>query len=193
MQKYRILHNIYCTGNDQRQRLVLNIQDATLRIGLLYHVRLLNTDDSHINNYSSKPSMFMKHLLEKELKKYLKSTNNIEDSSDEHNTIKRCVIITVWYKDFSNFFSSSCLELDNFDTLLREEHIGLSEAADIMTCLCPICLPLKTPLSTKLDNFCFNSRLRDENGGHTFSLTSAEKLLIFCSRLGPTPPYGQRT
>ena len=75
MQKYRILHNIYCTGNDQRQRLVLNIQDATLRIGLLYHVRLLNTDDSHINNYSSKPSMFMKHLLEKELKKYLKSTN----------------------------------------------------------------------------------------------------------------------
>ena len=83
-----------------------------------------------------------------------------------------------------NFFSSSCLELDNFDTLLREEHIGLSEAADIMTCLCPICLPLKTPLSTKLDNFCFNSRLRDENGGHTFSLTSAEKLLIFCSRLG---------
>ena len=44
-----------------------------------------------------------------------------------------------------------------------------------MTCLCPICLPLKTPLFTKLDNFCFNSRLRNENGGHTFSLTSAEK------------------
>ena len=82
----------------------------------------------------------------------------------------------MWYKDFSNFFSSSCLELDNFDTLLREEHIGLSEAADIMTCLCPICLPLKTPLFTKLDNFCFNSRLRNENGSHTFSLiTSAEK------------------
>ena len=59
----------------------------------------------------------------------------------------------MWYKDFSNFFSSSCLELDNFDTLLREEHIGLSEAADIMTCLCPICLPLKTPLSTKFYNF----------------------------------------
>ena len=154
---------------------MLNIQDATLRIGLLYHVRLLNTDDSHINNYSSKPSMFMKHLLEKELKKYLKSTNNIEDSSDKQNTIKRCDIITVRYKDFPNFFSSSCLELDNFDTLLREEHIGLSEAADIMTCLCPICLPLKTPLSTKLDNFCFNSWVRNENGGHTFSRTSAEK------------------
>ena len=74
---------------------MLNIQDATPRTGPLYHVRLLNTDDSHINNYSSKPSMFMKHLLEKELKKYLKSTNNIEDSSDEHNTIKRCDIITV--------------------------------------------------------------------------------------------------
>ena len=44
--------------------------------------------------------MFMKHLLEKKLKKYLKSTNNIEDSSDKQNTIKRCDIITVQYKDF---------------------------------------------------------------------------------------------